>query len=61
MNGKGYLLYTNIVIGLFVSDPIILQKIKLSSGVIAIPLIVIGELFYGAEKSTKKEQNNYSS
>lgn len=57
MNGKDYLLDTNIVIGLFASDSAIIEKIKSNSDGIQIPSIVLGELFYGAEQSTKKESN----
>ena len=57
MSGKNYLIDTNIVIGLFASEPSIIEKIKSQSGVISVPSIVIGELFYGAEQSSKKESN----
>ena len=57
MNGKGYLFDTNIVIGLFAGDSAIVEKIKSHSGIIQIPSIVLGELFYGAAQSTKKESN----
>ena len=57
MNGKNYLIDTNIVIGLFASEPSIIERIKSQSGVISVPSIVIGELFYGAEQSSKKESN----
>ena len=57
MNGKNYLIDTNIVIGLFASEPSIIVRIKSQSGVILVPSIVIGELFYGAEQSSKKESN----
>lgn len=54
---KHYLFDTNIVIGLFAGDSVIVEKIKFHSGVIQIPSIVLGELFYGAEQSAKKESN----
>ncbi len=57
MNGKDYLLDTNIVIGLFANELSITEKIKSLSGSVFIPSIVIGELFYGAEQSTRKEEN----
>ena len=57
MDGKNYLLDTNIVIGLFASDPVIVAKIRSTLGIIAIPIIVIGELFYGAELSSKRDEN----
>jgi tRNA(fMet)-specific endonuclease VapC len=57
MNGKDCILDTNIVIGLFANDSSIIQKIKSFSGNIFISSIVLGELFYGAEQSTRKEEN----
>jgi tRNA(fMet)-specific endonuclease VapC len=57
MNGKDCLLDTNIVIGLFANESSIIEKIKSFSGSIFIPSIVLGELFYGAEQSTRKEEN----
>ena len=57
MSGKNYLIDTNIVIGLFASEPSIIERIKSQSGIISVPSIVIGELFYGAEQSSKKESN----
>lgn len=57
MNGKNYLLDTNIIIGLFANESSIVEKIKSSAGRILIPSIVIGELFYGAEQSTRSEEN----
>ncbi|HEX5167784.1 MAG TPA: PIN domain-containing protein [Cyclobacteriaceae bacterium] len=57
MNGKKYLFDTNFVIGLFASDTVILDRIKSHTGIILIPSIVLGELFYGAEQSSKKELN----
>lgn len=57
MSGKDYLLDTNIVIGLFANESSITEKIKSFSGSVFIPSIVIGELFYGAEQSTRKEEN----
>lgn len=57
MNGKDCLLDTNIVIGLFANESSITDKIKSFSGSILIPSIVLGELFYGAEQSTRKVEN----
>jgi tRNA(fMet)-specific endonuclease VapC len=57
MNGKDCLLDTNIVIGLFANESSIKEKIKSFSGNIFIPSIVLGELFYGAEQSTRKDYN----
>ncbi|MEK6782202.1 MAG: PIN domain-containing protein [Bacteroidota bacterium] len=56
MSGKNYLIDTNIVIGLFASEPSIIERIKSQSGVISVPSVVIGELFYGAEQSSKKSR-----
>lgn len=55
MNGK-YLLDSNIVIGLFADDPRIILEIRYAEEIF-IPCIVIGELYYGAEKSVKTEEN----
>ena len=57
MSGKNYLLDTNIVIGLFANEFSILENIKSSPSGIFIPSIVVGELFFGAEQSSKKEEN----
>lgn len=57
MNGKDCLLDTNIIIGLFANESSIIEKIKTFPGSIFIPSIVLGELFYGAEQSTRKVEN----
>lgn len=49
------LLDTNIVIAFYDQDPYVLEKIM--EGKIYIPSIVIGELYFGAEKSSKKLSN----
>lgn len=54
-NGK-YLLDTNIVIAHFAED-ILVQEHLNQAEEIFIPCMVIGELYYGAEKSMKKKQN----
>ncbi len=56
MNGKFYILDTNIVIALFANDIKVKSRIEKADGVF-IPVIVIGELFYGADLSTKRDQN----
>lgn len=56
MNGDSFLLDTNIVIGLFSNDPFIVGKISVSKEVY-IPVIVIGELYFGATQSTKRDEN----
>lgn len=56
MNGKNYLLDTNIIIASFAGDNTIKEKIRVANKVF-IPITVIGELYFGAEKSGKKENN----
>ena len=56
MSGKKFLLDTNIIIGLFASDENIVGQIKKAKELF-IPSIALGELFYGAEQSAKKEIN----
>lgn len=51
-----YLLDTNIVIALFAGEPSILDHLKDASEVY-IPSVVIGELYYGAHKSSQARQN----
>jgi tRNA(fMet)-specific endonuclease VapC len=55
MNGK-YLLDTNIVIAVFAGDPNVLQQLTESTEVF-LPAIVLGELYYGARKSTHVDAN----
>ncbi len=55
MNGK-YLFDTNIVIALFADDPDVTGRIAEAEDIF-IPAVVIGELFYGAEKSGRPEEN----
>jgi tRNA(fMet)-specific endonuclease VapC len=55
MNGK-YALDTNIIIGIFRGDKQILNQLN-SEQDICIPVIVIGELLYGVEKSKHKSAN----
>jgi len=54
MNGR--ILDTNIVIAFFSNEQTVVDRITSLKDVI-VPSIVIGELFYGAEKSDRKEQN----
>lgn len=56
MSGESFLLDTNILIGLFSNDNIIVEKISASKEIF-IPVIVIGELYFGATQSIKKEEN----
>lgn len=55
MNGK-YLLDTNIIIALFAKDPRIHALIAEAEEV-SIPCIAIGELYFGAYKSAKIQNN----
>jgi len=55
MSGK-YLLDTNIVIALFAEDPSVLKHIA-KAREIFIPHTVIGELFFGAFKSSRPKDN----
>jgi tRNA(fMet)-specific endonuclease VapC len=57
MSGRNCLLDTNIVISLFANELSVTEKIKSYTGNILIPSIVLGELFYGAEQSTRKDTN----
>ena len=54
MNGS-YLLDTNIIIAFYDQDPNVLKKITQAK--IYVPSIVIGELWFGAEKSGRKQSN----
>ncbi len=55
MNGK-FLLDTNIIIALFAKDPRIHNRIANAQEVF-VPCIAIGELYFGAYKSTKVQEN----
>ncbi len=55
MDGK-YLLDTNAVIQLFAEDKVFLNWLK-KALIIYIPSIVLGELYYGAQKSANVERN----
>jgi tRNA(fMet)-specific endonuclease VapC len=55
MNGS-YLLDTNIVIALFGNDSGVLQQLSAASHIF-IPSIVLGELYYGANKSAHSKSN----
>lgn len=55
MSGR-YLLDTNIVISLFAEDKHVYTKLK-KAREIYLPAIVIGELYYGAYHSTRKDEN----
>jgi tRNA(fMet)-specific endonuclease VapC len=51
-----FLLDTNIVIALFESDDTVLSNLDLASEVF-VPAIVLGELFFGAAKSSRPQEN----
>lgn len=55
MDGS-YLLDTNIIIGLFANDLQAIQLIEKADEV-SIPIISVGELYYGANKSYRKKNN----
>lgn len=55
MSGS-YLLDANIVIALFASDTAVSEHLK-SAPEVFIPSIVIGELYYGARKSSRVKEN----
>ena len=55
MNGR-YLLDTNEVIALFANDVAVIDRIK-DADEVFIPSIVIGELYYGAQKSGRVKEN----
>ncbi len=55
MNGK-YLLDTNIVIALFANESALIDQLQLAEEIF-IPSIVLGELYYGAHKSSRVKEN----
>lgn len=55
MSGK-FLLDTNIIIALFAKDENVLAQLK-SADEVFIPSIVLGELYYGANKSSRSQVN----
>jgi tRNA(fMet)-specific endonuclease VapC len=57
MRGSDRLLDTNIIIALFAMEQSIIERVKSQRGILSVPIIVIGELFYGAEQSSKRESN----
>lgn len=56
MNGKKFLLDTNIIIAFFKQDLSVINHIK-DNVDFFIPAIVLGELYFGAEKSEQKISN----
>lgn len=55
MNGR-FLLDTNIVIALFAADQSVQQHLK-EPGEFFVPVVALGELYYGAMKSTRIDAN----
>ena len=55
MNGR-YLLDTAIVIALFANDTTVSQQLSEAAEVL-IPSVVLGELYYGARKSSQIDRN----
>lgn len=55
MNGR-FLLDTNIVIALFAKDPSVQDRIRDATEVF-VPATVLGELYYGAQKSKHVQEN----
>ncbi len=55
MNGE-FLLDTNIVIALFAKDSSVMEQLQDTESVF-VPSIVLGELFFGAYKSTHVDEN----
>jgi tRNA(fMet)-specific endonuclease VapC len=55
MNGR-FLLDTNIIISLFAKDPVVHESLA-NAEEMFIPCIAIGELYFGAYKSTKIQEN----
>jgi tRNA(fMet)-specific endonuclease VapC len=55
MSGR-YLLDTNIIIAIFAEEPAVLQRVAAAEEVF-VPVIVLGELYYGARKSARAAAN----
>ncbi len=55
MNGR-YLLDTNIIIAIFTGDPVVHERLVNATEVF-VPCIAIGELYFGAYKSIKIQEN----
>ncbi len=56
MNGNHYLLDTNIIVPFLNGDQEIIKNFK-KLAVVQIPFVVLGELYFGAYKSSNTEQN----
>ena len=55
MNGR-YLLDTNIIIALFANDLAVVERLSRATDVF-VPVVALGELYYGARKSARIEAN----
>lgn len=55
MSGSKIILDSNIIIALFAKDELVADKIRENQ--VYVPAIVLGELYYGAYKSAKKDKN----
>jgi len=55
MNGR-FLLDTNILIAIFAGDPNVRQRLT-QAAEIFVPVVALGELYYGARKSTRSDAN----
>jgi tRNA(fMet)-specific endonuclease VapC len=56
MSGKKYLLDTNIIVAFFNGEATIVEKVNALNS-LQLPYVVLGELYYGAFKSAKTQQN----
>jgi len=58
MPPEGFLTDTNVAIASFKEEAVVLEKLKdIPSEQIFVPVIVLGELHYGARKSARIEEN----
>ena len=57
MNGNRYLLDTNIIIAFFSNELTVIKQFEQELFNLLIPAISIGELYFGAYNSIKKEEN----
>ena len=55
MSGK-YLLDTSIIIDLFANDEVVIGQLEAAENTF-VPSIAVGELHYGARKSTRAKKN----
>ena len=55
MSGSKVILDSNMVIALFANEKGVIDKVRASQ--VYVPAIVLGELYYGAYKSARKDKN----